>query len=191
MLRQTSFAGQDITKRSGTWQDIRPGNYGPRLQTVTNQVNLNIPKLRRQAFKTAIIECYRRRESSIEEALIEMYLTGISVRRVEDITEALWGTQVSPSTVSSLIKKIFAKIEGARDRRIEGEHRYLYLDRIVMKRSSACEVRNVSLLVASAVNSEGSREILGICESVKEDKSGLPPCATWSIEASMPHNLSH
>ena len=67
------------------------------------------------------IERYRRRESSVEEALIEMYLAGISVRRVEDITEALWGTRVSPSTVSNLNKKIYAKIEAWRNRRIEGE----------------------------------------------------------------------
>src|SRR3984885_8821942 len=97
---------------------------------------------------------------------------GISVRRVEDITEALWGTRVSPSTVSNLNKKIYAKIEAWRNRRIEGEHPYLYLDGIVMKRTWAGEVRNVSLLVASAVNSEGFREILGICEGAKEDKSG-------------------
>jgi Transposase, Mutator family len=53
---------------------------------------------RAQTFETAIIERYRRRESSVEEALIEMYTAGVSVRRVEDITEALWGTRVSPST---------------------------------------------------------------------------------------------
>ncbi|KZM38472.1 IS256 family transposase, partial [Labrenzia sp. OB1] len=89
-----------------------------------------------------------------------------------DITEALWGTRVSPGTVSNLNKKIYAKIEEWRNRRIEGEHPYLYLDGIVMKRTWAGEVRNVSLLVASAVNSEGYREILGICEGAKEDKSG-------------------
>jgi len=97
------------------------------------------------------------------------------VHRVEDITEALWGTRVSPSTVSNLNKKSYAKIEAWRNRRIVGEHPYLYLDGIVMKRSWAGEVRNVSLLVASAVNSEGFREILGICEGAKEDKSG------WSL----------
>ena len=79
---------------------------------------------------------------------------------------------MSPSTVSNLNKKIYAKIEAWRNRRIEGEHPYLYLDGIVMKRTWAGEVRNVSLLVASAVNSEGFREILGICEGAKEDKSG-------------------
>ena len=131
-----------------------------------------MPKLRRQTFETAIIERYQRRECSVEEALMQMYLAGVSVRRVEDITEALWGTRVSPGTVSNLNKKIYAKIEEWRNRPIEGEHPYLYLDGIVMKRTWAGEVRNVSLLVASAVNSEGYREILGICEGAKEDKSG-------------------
>jgi len=126
-------------------QDTRAGSYERTLQTSAGDVNLKIPKLRRQTFETAIIECYRRRESSVEEALIEMYLAGISVRRVEDITEALWGTRVSPSTVSNLNKKIYAKIEAWRNRRIEGEHPYLYLDGIVMKRTWAGEVRNVSL----------------------------------------------
>jgi Transposase and inactivated derivatives len=93
--------------------------------------------------------------------------------------------------VSNLNKKIYAKIEAWRNRRIEGEHPYLYLDGIVMKRTWAGEVRNVSLLVASAVNSEGFREILGICEGAKEDKSaGQHSCATWSIAASMACNSS-
>ena len=166
------LCGAGRYERSQGRQDTRAGSYERSLHTVAGEVNLRVPKLRRQTFETAIIERYRRRESSVEEALIEMYLAGISVRRVEDITEALWGTRVSPSTVSNLNKKIYAKIEAWRNRRIEGEHPYLYLDGIVMKRSWAGEVRNVSLLVASAVNSEGFREILGICEGAKEDKSG-------------------
>ncbi len=153
-------------------QDTRAGSYERALHTKAGEVKLKVPKLRRQTFETAIIERYRRRESSVEEALIEMYLAGVSVRRVEDITEALWGTRVSPGTVSNLNKKIYVKIEEWRNRPIEGEHPYLYLDGIVMKRTWAGEVRNVSLLVASAVNSEGYREILGICEGAKEDKSG-------------------
>jgi Transposase, Mutator family len=101
-----------------------------------------------------------------------MYLAGVSVRRVEDITEALWGTQVSPSTVSDLNKKIYGTIETWRNRPIEGQHPYVHLDDIVLKRSWAGEVRNVSLLVAIGVNGEGYREILGICEGAKEDKAG-------------------
>jgi transposase-like protein len=159
-------------ERSTARRDMRAGHYERKLQTKAGEVRLRIPKLRQQTFETAIIERYRRRESSVEEALIEMYVAGVSVRRVEDITEALWGTRVSPSTVSDLNKKIYGTIEAWRNRPIEGEHPYVYLDGIVLKRSWAGEVRNVSLLVAIGVNGEGYREILGICEGAKEDKAG-------------------
>src|SRR5437763_9348073 len=91
-------------ERSAARRDTRAGHYERGLQTKAGEVRLRVPKLRQQTFETAIIERYRRRESSVEEALIEMYLAGVSVRRVEDITEALWGTRVSPSTVSDLNK---------------------------------------------------------------------------------------
>src|SRR5579863_7091346 len=159
-------------ERTEARKDTRAGSYQRQLHTQAGEVTLKVPKLRTLPFETAIIERYRRRESSVEEALVEMYLAGVSVRRVEDITEALWGTRVSPSTVSELNKKIYGTIEAWRNRPIEGEHPYVYLDGIVLKRSWAGEVRNVSLLVAIGVNGEGYREILGICEGAKKDKAG-------------------
>ena len=75
-----------------------------------------MPKLKGISFETAIIERYRRRESSVEEALIEMYLAGVSVRHVEDIAEVLWGTKISPSTISELNKKAYVHIENWRNR---------------------------------------------------------------------------
>ena len=166
------LCGADRYERSEGRKDTRAGSYQRSLDTKAGKVSLKVPKLRRQTFETAIIERYRRRESSVEEALVEMYLAGVSVRRVEDITEALWGTRVSPGTVSNLNKKIYAKIDEWRHRKIEGDHPYVFLDGIVMKRSWAGEVRNVSLLVAIGVTTEGYREILGIMEGPKEDKSG-------------------
>ena len=80
-------------ERSQGRRDFRSGTYSRKLQTQAGEVTLKVPKLRHQAFETAIIERYRRRETSVEEALVEMYLAGVSVRRVEDITEALWGTR--------------------------------------------------------------------------------------------------
>ena len=74
-------------------KDTRASSYERSLHTKAGEVKLKMlkmPKLRRQTFETAIIERYQRRERSVEEALIEMYLAGVSVRRVEDITEALW-----------------------------------------------------------------------------------------------------
>ena len=159
-------------ERSEARRDTRAGCYERKLQTRAGEVSLKVPKLRRQTFETAIIERYRRREASVEEALMEMYLAGVSVRRVEDITEALWGTRVSPGTVSNLNKKIYEQIEAWRNKPIAGDHPYVYVDGIVLKRSWAGEVRNVSLLVAISVNQEGFREILGIVEGAKENKAG-------------------
>jgi transposase-like protein len=122
-------------ERSAARRDTRAGHYERGLQTKAGEARLRVPKLRRQTLETAIIERYRRRESSVEEALIEMYLAGVSVRRFEDITEALWGTLVSPSAVSDLSKKIYGTIEAWRNRPIEGEHPYVYLDGLVLKRA--------------------------------------------------------
>ena len=157
-------------ERSEERRDRRAGHYSRKLHTTAGEVNIKVPKLRTLQFETAIIERYRRRESSVEEALVEMYLAGVSVRRVEDITEALWGTKVSSGTVSKLNQKIYRTIEEWRQRPIEGEHSYVYLDGISLKRSWGGEVRNVSVLVAIGVSNEGYREILGVAEGAKEDK---------------------
>jgi len=98
-----------------------------------------------------------------------MYLAGVSVRRVEDITETLWGARVSPSTVSELNQKIYEKIEAWRNRPIEGKFAYVYLDGIWLKRSWGGEVKNVAVLVAVGVDADGYRQILGVCEGTKED----------------------
>ena len=167
-----ALCGAQRSERSPERTDYRAGSYDRKLHTRAGEVRLKMPKLRRQPFETAIIERYRRRESSIEESLIEMYLAGVSVRRVEDITEALWGTRVSPGTVSKLNQKVYKHIEAWRNRPIEGEYPYVYLDGVVLKRSWAGEVRNVSVLVAIGVGADGYRRILGVAEGHKEDKSG-------------------
>ncbi len=167
-----TLCGAQRYERSPDRVDTRAGSYERKLHTKAGEVNLKVPKLRKQTFESAIIERYRRREASIEESLIEMYLAGVSVRRVEDITEALWGTRVSSGTVSNLNKKVYKHIERWRNRPIEGEYPYVYLDGIVLKRSWAGEIKNVSVLVAVGVDSDGYRQILGVQEGHKEDKAG-------------------
>jgi transposase-like protein len=150
--------------------DTRAGRYERKLLTSSGEVTLTVPRLRKIPFETEIIERYRRRESSVEESMMEMYLAGVSVRRVEDITEALWGQRVSPSTVSELNQKIYKNIEAWRQRPIEGEHAYVYMDGIWLKRFWGGEVRNIAVLAAVGVRSDGYREILGVAEGMKEDK---------------------
>ncbi len=157
-------------ERTEKRQDTRAGYYKRNLETKAGPVQLQVPKLRTLTFETAIIERYKRRESSVEESLIEMYLAGVSVRRVEDITEALWGTRVSPGTVSNLNKKVYARIEKWLNAPIEGEYTYVFLDGIWLKRCWAGEVKNVSVLVAIGVDQDGYRHVLGVQEGAKEDK---------------------
>jgi len=158
-------------ERSEGRKDTRAGSYERQLQTKAGEVSLKVPKLRSLPFETAIIERYRRRESSVEEALVEMYLAGVSVRRVEDITQALWGTRVSASTVSDLNQKIYKQIEEWRQQPLVGEFPYVFLDGLWLKRSWGGEVKNVSVLVAIGVSQTGYRQVLAVSEGAKEDKA--------------------
>ena len=96
-------------ERTGERIGYRAGHYERNFDTTSGEVTLKMPKLKGIAFEIAIIERYHRRESSVEEALMEMYLAGVSVCRVEDITESLWGTKVSPATISELNKKAYVQ----------------------------------------------------------------------------------
>lgn len=169
-------------ERSGERQGYRSGHYKRNFQTTAGEVELNVPKLKGVPFETAIIERYRRRESSVEEALIEMYLAGVSVRRVEDITEALWGTKVSPGTISNLNKKAYEHIEQWRTRPLSGRYPYVYVDGVYLKRSWGGEIQNVSVLVAIGVNEDGCREIIGAAEGMKEDKESWHAFFVWLKE---------
>ena len=92
-------------QRSPDRLDTRAGSYKRKLLTKAGEVEVTVPRLRSLPFETQIIKRYQTKQSSVEEALIEMYLAGVPVRRVEDITEALWGAKVSSSTVSENIRQ--------------------------------------------------------------------------------------
>ena len=167
-------------ERSEARQGYRSGHYDRNLTTTSGDVTLHMPRLKGVSFETAIIERYRRRESSVEEALIEMYLAGVSVRRVEDITEALWGSKVSPATISELNKKAYVHIEDWRNRPLQGGHYpYVYVDGIYLRRNWGGEYENVAVLVVIAVNEDGFREVLGAAEGMKEDKASWVSFFQW------------
>lgn len=157
----------------------RSGHYERSFTTTSGEINIKMPKLKGLTFETSIIERYKRRKTSVEEALIEMYLAGVSVRRVEDISEALWGTKVSPGTISNLNKKAYAHIEEWRKRKLTGEYPYVFVDGIFLKRCWGGEFENCSVLIAIGVNKDGYREILGACEGLKEDLESWKNLFVW------------
>ena len=167
-------------ERNAERQGYRSGHYSRNLTTTSGNVELKMPKLKGVSFETAIIERYRRRESSVEEALIEMYLAGVSVRRVEDITEVLWGSKVSPATISELNKKAYFHIQDWRNRLLQGgKYPYVYVDGIYLRRNWGGEYENVAILVAIAVNEDGYREVIGAAEGMKEDKQSWVGFFQW------------
>ena len=91
--------------REQTRKGYRAGHYERSFSTQAGDVTLKVPKLKGLTFESAIIQRYQRRECSVEEALAEMYLAGVSMRRVESITEILWGQKVSAGTISNLNEK--------------------------------------------------------------------------------------
>ena len=109
-----------------------------------------------------------------------MYLAGVSVRRAEDITEALWGSKVSPAAISELNKKAYVHIEDWRNRPLQGgRYPYVYVDGIYLRRNWGGEYENVAVLVAIAVNEDGYREVLGAAEGMKEDKASWVSFFQW------------
>ena len=184
MLRQTSFAGPGVTSAAKVGRI-----HG--LAATSERCRL-VPAKLVSRFRNCAARPSRRRSTLLPAGELSR---GSADRGVsggdfgsaggEDITEALWGTRVSPSTVSNLNKMIYAKIKGWRNRRIEGEHPYLYLDGIVMKRSRAGEDRNVSLWwPARSTLKDFARFSASARAPRRTSPVGRRFCDTWSIAAS-------
>lgn len=89
----------------------RAGYYKRSFATTSGGIELSMSKLKGARFAMAIIERYKRREVSVKEAIVEVYLAGVSTRRIKDVSEVIWGASMSPGTVSNLNEKAFESTE--------------------------------------------------------------------------------
>ena len=156
-------------ERTGERKAYRAGHYERKLTAKAGRLALKVPKLKGAVFESAVIERYRRREQSVEESLIDMYLAGVSTRQVDDISQLLWGDRMPSQTLSDKLKKVYEDIDSWRTRPLESEYPYVFMDGVWHKRSWGGRVENVSVLVAIGVDSEGHREVIGVAEGMKED----------------------
>ncbi len=157
----------------------RAGHYDRGFTTTSGQVTLKMPKLKGMRFATAVIKRYKRRETSVEEAIIEMYLAGVSTRRIEDVSEILWGAGVSAGTVSNLNEKAFKAVDEWRCWQLTCEFPYVYIDGIYLKRSWGGSYENVAVMVAIGVNEDGYREVIGCAEGFTESKECWRGFLSW------------
>ena len=173
------MVGAEKYERTADREAYRSGHYKRKLATTSGEVVLDVPKLRGATFQTAVIERYRRRETSVEEAIIEMYLAGVSTRRIEDVSEILWGAGVSAGTVSNLNEKAYKSVEEWRSRPLSGKYPYVFVDGIYLKRSWGGSYENVSVMVAIGVDGDGRREIIGCAEGFTESKDSWKDFLLW------------
>ena len=166
-------------ERTAGREAYRAGHYERDLTTTSGQVTLKMPKLKGVRFATAVIERYKRRETSVEEAMIEMYLAGVSTRRIEDVSEILWGASVSASTVSSLNETAFAAVEEWRCRPLTCAYPYVFVDGIYLKRAWGGSFENVAVMVAIGVNDDGYREVIGAAEGFTESAECWREFLSW------------
>ena len=158
-------------ERSDGRKAYRAGHYARRFTVKAGRLGLKVPKLKGALFESAVIERYRRREQSVEESLIDMYLAGVSTRRVDDISQLLWGERMPSQTLSDKLRKVYDQIDEWRNRPLGGECPYVFMDGVWHKRSWGGSVENVSVLVAIGVDDTGHREVIGVAEGMKEDKA--------------------
>lgn len=173
------MVGAERYERTAGREAYRSGHYKRKLSTTSGQIELDVPKLRGATFQTAVIERYRRRETSVEVAIIEMYLAGVSTTRIEDVSEILWGAGVSAGTVSNLNERACRSAEERRSRPLAGEYPCVFIDGICLKRSWGGSYENVSVLVAIGVDGDGRRGIIGCAEGFTESKGSRREFLLW------------
>jgi transposase-like protein len=105
-----------------------------------------VPKIKGALFESAVVERYRRRESSVQEALMGMYPAGVSTRQIDDTGQLLWGDRMPSQTLSDKLRRIYGEIGQWRNRPLEGEWPYVFVDGVWRKRSRGGHVENVSVL---------------------------------------------
>lgn len=110
---------------------------------------------------------------------MEMYLAGVSTRRIKDVSEILWGSSVSVSTVSNLNERAFASVEEWRNRPLERAYPYVYVDGIYLKRSWGGSYENVAVMIAIGVNDDGYREVIGAAEGFTESSECWREFLSW------------
>ena len=173
------LVGAGPYERTGKRAAYRAGHYERGFTTTSGQVTLKMPKLKGMRFATAVIERYKRRETSVEEAIIETYLAGVSTRRIEDVSEILWGAGVSAGTVSNLNDRAFKAVDEWRCRPLAREYPYACIDGIYLKRSWGGSYENVAVMVAIGVNEDGYREVVGCVEGFAESKECWRAFLSW------------
>lgn len=159
-MEETLGAGKG--ERSGERRGYRSGYYGRKLTTRVGTLELRVPQDRGGLFRTEVFARYQRSEKALLLALAEMYIQGVSTRKVRAVTEELCGHGFSASSVSAITKQLDGELERFMTRPLTEEYAYLILDARYERVREAGVIRSRAVLVALGIDWEGRRQVLAV-----------------------------
>ena len=166
-VEREQHLGAEAYERTERRQGYANGYKPKRVKTRVGEIEFAIPQVREGNFYPAALEKGIRSERALTLALAEMYVQGVSTRRVAAITEKLIGTEVSSTQVSRAARQLDEVLEGWRTRPL-AETRYLYLDARYEKVRIDGQIRDAAILMAVGVGLDGKRRVLGVSVSLSE-----------------------
>ena len=161
----------DKSERTETRLGYRAGYYQRTLITRVGKIELRVPQDRQGRFRTEVFERYQRSEKALVAAMLEMYVQGVSTRKVKTITEELCGHEFSSATISRIVGQLDAELEKFARRRLEEPYPYLVLDARYEKVREDGAVRSQAVLVAIGISWEGRRSVLAVELASRESVS--------------------
>lgn len=163
--------GAEKNERTPNRLGYRSGYYGRTLITRVGKIELRVPQDRQGKFRTEVFERYQRSEKALVTAMMEMYLQGVSTRKVKAVTEELCGHEFSSSSVSRIVARLDEELERFAKRRLEDEYPYLVLDARYEKVREDGAVGSQAVLIAIGIDWEGRRNVLAVEMANRESAS--------------------
>ena len=163
--------GAEKSERTAGRIGYRSGYYNRTLTTRVGKLELRVPQDRQGRFRTEVFERYQRSEKALVAALAEMYVQGVSTRKVKAITEELCGHEFSPSAISRINQSLDAELEKFAHRKLEEDYPYLVLDARYEKIREDGVIRSQAVLVAIGINWDGRRCVLAVELANRESQS--------------------
>jgi putative transposase len=167
----TAALGAEKSEQTAARLGYRSGSYGRSLITRVGTLELRIPQDRQGRFSTELFERYQRAEKALVTSLIEMYVQGVSTRKVKAVTEELCGHEFSASAISSIVKKLDSSLKAFCERRLTEAYPYLILDARYERVREGGVIESQAVLIAVAVDWEGRRQILAVTLANRESPS--------------------
>jgi putative transposase len=163
--------GAEKSERTPNRMGYRSGYYGRTLITRVGKIELRVPQDRQGRFRTEMFERYQRSEKALTAAMMQMYLQGVSTRKVKAITEELCGHEFSSATISRIVAALDEELERFSRRRLEDDYPYLVLDARYEKVREEGTVRSQAVLIAIGIDWEGRRNVLAVELANRESAS--------------------